>query len=80
MEIGEAIIQNLDEDGMLRVPLEDVANLGPYPIPEVEKALAVVQASTPRGSPPGTSPSACASSCGCSASRTRPRTSWSGIT
>jgi RNA polymerase sigma-54 factor len=49
MEIGEAIIQNLDEDGMLRIPLEDVANLGPYPMPEVEKALAVVQSLDPAG-------------------------------
>jgi RNA polymerase sigma-54 factor len=49
MEIGEAIIQNLDEDGMLRMPLEDVANLGPYPLAEVEKALAVVQSLDPAG-------------------------------
>jgi RNA polymerase sigma-54 factor len=49
MEIGEAIIQNLDEDGMLRIPLEDVANLGPYPMPEVEKALTVVQSLDPPG-------------------------------
>ena len=49
MEIGEAIIQNLDEDGMLRIPLEDVANLGPYPMPEVAKALGVVQSLDPAG-------------------------------
>jgi RNA polymerase sigma-54 factor len=49
MEIGEAIIQNLDEDGMLRIPLADIANLGPYPMPEVEKALAVVQSLDPAG-------------------------------
>ena len=49
MEIGDAIIQNLDEDGMLRVSLEEIANLGPYPMPEVEKALAVVQALDPPG-------------------------------
>jgi RNA polymerase sigma-54 factor len=49
MEIGEAIIQNLDEDGMLRMPLEDVANLGPYAMPEVEKALTVVQSLDPAG-------------------------------
>ena len=29
LEIGEAIIQNLDEDGLLRVSLEDVAEMGP---------------------------------------------------
>ena len=48
-EIGDAIIQNLDEDGMLRVPLEDVANMGPYPMEEVERSLAVVQALDPAG-------------------------------
>jgi RNA polymerase sigma-54 factor len=49
LEIGDAIIQNLDEDGMLRVSLEDVANMGPYPIEEVERALAVVQSLDPAG-------------------------------
>jgi RNA polymerase sigma-54 factor len=48
-EIGDAIIQNLDEDGMLRVALEDVANMGPYPMEEVERALAVVQSLDPAG-------------------------------
>jgi RNA polymerase sigma-54 factor len=48
-EIGDAIIQNLDEDGMLRVPLEDVANMGPYPMEEVERSLAVVQSLDPAG-------------------------------
>jgi RNA polymerase sigma-54 factor len=49
MEIGDAIIQNLDEDGMLRVSLEDVANMGPYPMEEVERSLAVVQSLDPAG-------------------------------
>jgi RNA polymerase sigma-54 factor len=49
MEIGDAIIQNLDEDGLLRISLEDVANLGPYPVEEVERALAVVQSLDPAG-------------------------------
>jgi RNA polymerase sigma-54 factor len=49
VEIGEAIIQNLDEDGMLRASLEEIANMGPYPVEEVEKALAVVQALDPPG-------------------------------
>ena len=40
LEIGDAIIQNLDEDGMLRASVEEIANLGPYPPEEVEKALA----------------------------------------
>ncbi len=48
-EIGDAIIQNLDEDGMLRMPLEDVANMGPYPMEEVERALTTVQALDPAG-------------------------------
>ncbi len=49
MEIGDAIIQNLDEDGMLRVSLEDVANMGPYAMEEVERSLAVVQSLDPAG-------------------------------
>src|SRR4029453_9122930 len=43
LEIGDAIIQNLDEDGMLRASVDEIANMGPYPLPEVEKALALVQ-------------------------------------
>ncbi|HEY7413314.1 MAG TPA: RNA polymerase sigma-54 factor, partial [Vicinamibacteria bacterium] len=49
LEIGDAIIQNLDEDGMLRASLGEIANLGPYPPGEVEKALAVVQSLDPAG-------------------------------
>jgi RNA polymerase sigma-54 factor len=49
VEIAEAIIHNLDEDGMLRASLEEIANMGPYPPEEVEKALAVVQALDPPG-------------------------------
>jgi RNA polymerase sigma-54 factor len=49
LEIGDAIIQNLDEDGMLRASIEEIANLGPYPAEEVEKALCVVQALDPAG-------------------------------
>jgi RNA polymerase sigma-54 factor len=49
VEIGEAIIQNLDEDGLLRASLEEIANMGPYPLEEVEKALALVQALDPPG-------------------------------
>jgi RNA polymerase sigma-54 factor len=48
-EIGDAIIQNLDEDGLLRTSLEDIANLGPYPLEEVEKTLAVIQSLDPAG-------------------------------
>ncbi len=49
LEIGEAIIQNLDEDGLLRVSLEDVAAMGPWPMEAVEGALALVQALDPPG-------------------------------
>ncbi|HEX6739561.1 MAG TPA: RNA polymerase factor sigma-54 [Vicinamibacteria bacterium] len=49
LEIGDAIIQNVDEDGMLRASLDEIANLGPYAAEEVEKALAVVQGLDPAG-------------------------------
>ena len=49
MAIGEAIIQNLDEDGLLRGSLEDVAALGPYALEEVERTLAFVQTFDPAG-------------------------------
>jgi RNA polymerase sigma-54 factor len=49
VELGEAIIQNLDEDGLLRVSLEDVAAMGPWPAAAVEKALALVQSLDPPG-------------------------------
>ncbi|HYN03027.1 MAG TPA: RNA polymerase factor sigma-54 [Vicinamibacteria bacterium] len=49
LEIGEAIIQNLDEDGLLRVSLEDVAAMGPWPMEAVEATLALVQALDPPG-------------------------------
>ncbi len=47
--VAEAIVQNLDEDGLLRVALEDVAALGPWPLPAVERALALVQSLDPPG-------------------------------
>jgi RNA polymerase sigma-54 factor len=49
MEIGEAIIHNLDEDGLLRTSLEEIANMGPYPMSDVEKALLVIQSLDPPG-------------------------------
>ena len=49
LEIGDAIIQNLDEDGMLRASVDEIANMGPFPLEEVEKALAVVQGLDPSG-------------------------------
>jgi RNA polymerase sigma-54 factor len=48
-EVAEAIIQNLDEDGLLRASLEEIANMGPYPVAEVEKALRLVQSFDPPG-------------------------------
>jgi len=48
-EVAEAIIQNLDEDGMLRASLEEIASMGPYPAAEVEKALQRVQSFDPPG-------------------------------
>ena len=48
-EIGEAIIQNLDADGMLRASIEEIANMGPFALEEVERALCVVQALDPPG-------------------------------
>ena len=49
LEIGEAIIQNLDDGGMLRASIEELSNLGPYPVEEVERALGVVQRLDPPG-------------------------------
>jgi RNA polymerase sigma-54 factor len=47
--VAEAIVQNLDEDGLLRVTLEDVAEMGPWPMEAVEKALTLVQSLDPPG-------------------------------
>jgi RNA polymerase sigma-54 factor len=49
LEIGQAIILNLDEDGMLRASNEEIANMGPFPMEDVEKALATVQTLDPPG-------------------------------
>jgi RNA polymerase sigma-54 factor len=49
LAIGEALIQNLDEDGLLRVTLDDVAAMGPWPLERVEAALALVQSLDPPG-------------------------------
>ncbi len=47
--VAEAIVQNLDEDGLLRVELEDVAAMGPWPMETVERALTLVQSLDPPG-------------------------------
>jgi RNA polymerase sigma-54 factor len=49
LEIGDTIIQNLDADGLLRASIDEIANLGPYPLEEVDKALKLVQALDPAG-------------------------------
>ena len=48
-EIGEAIIQNLDEDGMMRASVDEIANMGPFSMEDVEKALGVIQGLDPSG-------------------------------
>ena len=55
LEIGDAIIQNLDEDGMLRASVEEIANMGPYPQPQRwRRRSASCRASTPRAWPRAT--------------------------
>ncbi len=49
LEIGDAIIQNLDADGLLRASVEEIANLGPYPVEEVQKAMTLIQGLDPSG-------------------------------
>ncbi len=49
VEIADAIIHNLDEDGLLRTSLAEIADMGPFPLAEVERALAVVQGFDPAG-------------------------------
>ena len=63
LEIGEAIIQNLDEDGLLRASLEEIANMGPYAdARRWRRRSPSCRPSTRRGWRRATSPSACASS------------------
>jgi RNA polymerase sigma-54 factor len=49
LEIGEAVINNLEEDGLLSASLEEIANMGPFPMEEVEEALRLVQSFDPAG-------------------------------
>jgi RNA polymerase sigma-54 factor len=49
LEIGDVIIQNVDEDGLLRASPDEIANMGPYPMEEVEKALCIIQRLDPAG-------------------------------
>jgi RNA polymerase sigma-54 factor len=48
-EIGEAIIGNIDEDGILVASLEEIAELGDWQMADVERALAHVQGFDPIG-------------------------------
>src|ERR671923_2830315 len=48
-EIGEAIIGNLDDDGYLVASVDEIANMGPWPIEDVERALKLLQGFDPIG-------------------------------
>ena len=48
-EIGRAIIGNLDDDGYLVASFEELAAMGGWPLPEVERALRLLQGFDPVG-------------------------------
>ncbi len=48
-EIGSAVIGNLDEDGYLMASVDEIAAMGNWPVPEVERALRLVQGFDPIG-------------------------------
>src|SRR6187549_3348491 len=48
-EIGSAIIGNLDDDGYLVASFEELAAMGGWPLPEVERALRLLQGFDPTG-------------------------------
>src|SRR5215475_15082250 len=48
-EIGEAIIGNLNDDGMLVATVEELAAMGPWPVEQVEDALRLIQGFDPIG-------------------------------
>jgi RNA polymerase sigma-54 factor len=48
-DIGAAIIGNLDDDGYLVASFEELAEMGPWPVADVERALASVQGFDPVG-------------------------------
>lgn len=48
-DIGEAIIGNIDDDGYLVASINELAELGPWPVATVEKALEHVQSFDPIG-------------------------------
>ena len=49
LEIGSAIIGNIDEDGYLRASVEEIARMGDFAKEEVEEALKFVQGLDPVG-------------------------------
>ena len=48
-EIGAAIIGNLDDDGTLVASLDEIAGMGQWSLPDVERALTLVQSFDPIG-------------------------------
>src|SRR5688500_5977349 len=48
-EIGEAIIGNLDDDGYLVATVEELSQMGPWPVEKVESTLSLVQELDPIG-------------------------------
>ena len=49
MAIGQTILGNLDESGYLRASCEEIAEMGPWPVLEVQRVLAAVQELDPLG-------------------------------
>ena len=48
-EIGSAIIGNLDDDGYLVASIEEIAEMGTWPLSEVERVLGILQGFDPVG-------------------------------
>ena len=48
-EIGAAIVGNLNDDGYLVASFEELSAMGPWPVPEGERALRLVQSFDPTG-------------------------------
>ena len=48
-QIGEAVVGNLDEDGVLVATVDEIASMGPWAVPEVETALHLIQSFDPVG-------------------------------
>src|SRR5215217_5245139 len=48
-EIGSAIVGNLADDGYLVASFDELAAMGPWPVAEVERALALIQSFDPTG-------------------------------